>query len=535
MFENLTSVDRMGQTENLINQIVKIFAGKDSNSATLKFISQLQAGKILDAVFTGKTPGGNGVLSIEDHKVVVKFPKVESFKNKQEQQTRVSLNKGQVIRVRVENSGPKPALKIISPAFHQDRPYSHETKINLTPQGKSFSQLTRFDDFSQIPSSSKPLTSARITNIVDSKNIIVDTGSRSFVITVENTEPLKLDAQVNISFKKTENGQSPSLVNVGNDNTKKIDFNTLKPYLPARMPLVKMANLLMDEVLNSPVMQELQISSDVISRFKGTLQLFVREEGQLPSERQVRQQVESSGINYEAKVRQSIESGLTVHKELASDLKGLLLELDASAEKAASSGLLLKLDASAEKAASSGLLLKLDAFAEKAASSLKTQAPLAEFRQTIKLAIDNIEINQLSSQVSKQESQPLVIQIPNPLSSGNKTLQLYVRKDSSDNKGEDKDEKNSHNVAFFLNLSFLGKIKISTQIGQERLSVKIDLESEDIARFINDKSNDFKEIMEGHSIKTSVECFVTDKVMPEKDSLIELLVSQNTSLINIKT
>jgi hypothetical protein len=28
---------------------------------------------------------------------------------------------------------------------------------------------------------------------------------------------------------------------------------------------------------------------------------------------------------------------------------------------------------------------------------------------------------------------------------------------------------------------------------------------------------------------------LTDKVIPEKDGLIELLVSQNTSLINIKT
>jgi hypothetical protein len=285
------------------------------------------------------------------------------------------------------------------------------------------------------------------------------------------------------------------------------------------MPLVKMANLLMDEVLDSPVMQELKISSDVIARLKGTLQLFVPDEGQLPSEGQVRQQVESSGINYEAKVRQSIESGLPANKELASDLKGLLL----------------KLDQSAEKAASSGLLLKLDQYAEKATSSVKTQAPLAEFRKIIKLAIDNIEINQLSSQVSKQESQPLVIQIPNPLSSGNKTLQLYVRKDSSDEKGQDKDKKSSHNVAFFLDLSFLGKIKISTQIGQERLSVKIDVESEDIEKFVNDKANDFKETMEGHSIKTSVDCCVNDKVKPEKDSLIELLVSQNTSLINIKT
>jgi hypothetical protein len=285
------------------------------------------------------------------------------------------------------------------------------------------------------------------------------------------------------------------------------------------MPLVKMANLLMDEVLDSPIMQELKISSDVIARLKGTLQLFVPDEGQLPSEGQVRQQVESSGINYEAKVRQSIESGLPSNKELARDLKGLLLKLDQSADKAASSGLLLKLDQSADKAA----------------SSVKVPAPLAEFRQIIKLAIDNIEINQLSSQVSKQESQPLVIQIPNPLSSDNKTLQLYVRKDSSDENGEDKDKKSSHNVAFFLDLSFLGKIKISTQIGQEHLSVKIDVESEDIAKFVNDKANDFKETMERHSIKTSMDCYVNDKVKPEKDSLIELLVSQNTSLINIKT
>jgi hypothetical protein len=535
MFENLIFSERIGQTESLINQVVKILSGKDSKAATLKFISQLQAGKIFDAVFTGKAPRGNGVLSIEGHKVVVELPKAVSLKQKQEQQTRIPLNKGQEIRVRVENSGPKPALKIISPVFHKNQPYSHETKINLTPRGKSFSKLTRFDDFSQTPSLPKSLTSARITHIVDSKNIIVDTGSRSFVMPVNNTEPLKLGAQVNISFEKTEKGQSPRLVNVSNDNTKKIDFNTLKSYLPARMPLVKMANLLIDEVLDSPVIQELKISSDVIARLKGTLQLFVPDVGQLPSERKIRQQVESSGINYEAKVRQFIESGLPVHKELASDLKGLLLKLDASTEKAASSDLVLKHDVSAEKAVSSDLVLKHDVSAEKAVSSVKTPAPLAEFRQNIKLAIDNIEINQLSSQVSKQENQPLVIQIPNPLSSCNKTLQLYVRKGSSDEKGEDKDKKRSHNVAFFLDLSFLGIIKISSQIGQGCLSVKIDLENEDIAKFINDKSNDFIEIMEGHSIKTSVECCVTDKVMPEKDSLIELLVSQNTSLINIKT
>ena len=139
MFVNLIASDRTGQTENLINQIVKILAGKDSNAATVKFISQLQTGKTLDAIFTGKTPGGKGVLSIEGNKVVVELPKAVSFEKQQEHQIRLPLNKGQALRVRVESSGPRPALKIISPALHQEQPYSHETKTNLTPRGKSFS------------------------------------------------------------------------------------------------------------------------------------------------------------------------------------------------------------------------------------------------------------------------------------------------------------------------------------------------------------------------------------------------------------
>ena len=95
-----------------------------------------------------------------------------------------------------------------------------------------------------------------------------------------------------------------------------------------------------------------------------------------------------------------------------------------------------------------GLLLNLYQSADKAWQTKKVSEPLSEFRQTIKLAIDNIEFNQLSSKISKQENQPLVIQIPNPLSSGNQTIQLYIRKDSSGEESEDK--KHSHNVTFFL-------------------------------------------------------------------------------------
>ena len=503
MFENLIATDKTTQTENLINQVVKILAGKGSNPATLKFISQLQTGKIFDAVFTGNTPGGKGVLSLEGNKVVVELPKAIPFEGDHEQSTRVPLIKGQAIRVRVESSGAGPALKIISRPLLRDQPDNQETRTNLTSRGRLISRLPRFEEFPQTSESPRRSINARITQILDSKSILVNTGSRNIVVPVENTEILKTGAQVNISFEKTEKGQRAILVDISADSPRKIDFNTLKPYLPARMPIAKMAQLLIDEILESPVMQELKIKMDVVTRLGETLHLLVPREGEIPSEKQVRQQVESSGVNYEAKVRHALELGLPVHKELATDLKGLLLEIHQTAEKV---------------------------FARQ---SNKATSPFAEFRQTIKFAIDNIELNQLSSQMSKQENQPLVIQIPNPLSSGNKTIHLYVRSDSSDK--EAKDKKSNHNVAFFLDLSFLGKIKINSQIGPENLSVRIDTENEDIANFINDRANDFKKKMGHNDIETSVECCVSSKVKPAKDSLIELLVSQNTSLVNIKT
>jgi hypothetical protein len=259
----------------------------------------------------------------------------------------------------------------------------------------------------------------------------------------------------------------------------------------------------MDEIIDSPIMQELNINLDVVARLRNTLSLLIPREGNTPSEGQVRKQVESSGINYEAKIRQAFELGLPAHKEVTNDLKGLLLKLYQSADKAW--------------------------------QSQKKSVQHSEFRQIIKLAIDNIEFNQLSSQISKQENQPLVIQIPNPLSSGNKTIQIYIRKDSSGEEAADKDKKSNHNVAFFLDLSFLGKIKINAQIGQERLSLRIDVESEDVAKFVRNNSKVFKEKMKAHNIETSVECCVTGQVKPLKDNVIEMLISKNTSLVNIKT
>jgi hypothetical protein len=506
MFKNVSPVDNSSQTENLFQKVLRILSGENSSPATIKFISELQLGKNLDAIFIKKLPAGKGELSLEGNKVTVEIPKKLSIEVGHESKSlsRESLVKGQKLHVRVVDIGPKPGLRIVKPPPLESPLKNEEITTSLTSRGKSISRLSDSSNSFSSPSSSNEITTARITRIVDSKSILVEAGNKNFIIPVDKVEGFKPGSQVSIFFDPAGNGQKPVLVETG---ANRLDFNSLKPYLPARMPIGEMAYLLKNQILDSPVIPQLQIKSDLIKRLTNTLRLLVPGEGEIPDAKLIRQQVESSGINYEAKVRQVLETapGMVTRNELSKDLKGLLLELKYSAEKFSSN------------------------------TSQKPTNSFAAFQKTISSAIENIELNQLSSQLSKQESQPLVIQIPNPLSSGNKTIQLFVRDDSSKDENGEKGKNKNHNVAFFLDLSFLGKIKINAQMSQESLSVSIAVENEDIADFVRQRSSGFEKTMNESEINTCVECHVPQKVESDKDNLIELLVNHQTSLINIET
>ncbi len=322
MFKNFSLLDKSTQIENLTQQVLKVLGGKDSNPATTKFISQLQSGTIFKAVFVKNLPGGKGVLSLNGNKVTVELPKELSFKGQNEQKdlTRTSLTKGQTIIVRVENSGSKPALKIIPLPSHEDPIKNVEVTTNLTSRGKSISRFFGLKEFHQSSSSPNSITNARVTSILDSKSILIETGGKSFSVPVENVENFKPGSEVSIYFKKPEggqhpvllksgqhpvllkSGQHPELIETGSNKIKRLDFNSLKPYLPARMPITKMANLLRSEILDSPVIPDLKIQSDVVVRLRDTLRVLLPSEGEIPSATQVRQQVASSGINCEQKI-----------------------------------------------------------------------------------------------------------------------------------------------------------------------------------------------------------------------------------------
>ena len=156
-------------------------------------------------------------------------------------------------------------------------------------------------------------------------------------------------------------------------------------------------------------------------------------------------------------------------------------------------------------------------------------------QQKIKVAVDNIELNQVSTKISNQENQPLVLQIPNPISPNEKTINLFIRKDSDENKNGENSDKGFYNLAFYLELSSLGNIKMNVKVGADSMIIRMSVDREDVAEFVHNKAPEFEQRMKINDLNTTVDCFIEEKILPIKDNLIELLVSKNTSLLNVKT
>ena len=291
-------------------------------------------------------------------------------------------------------------------------------------------------------------------------------------------------------------------------NSKIIDLDLIKPYLLTRKPLGELIGELRREVLESAVLKNIPIKQELIERIRETLKILTPKPDSLPKEFNIKRQVDISGIGYEGKVKQLLlyPENSKNKLELGKDLKGQLLELNQILEN------------SIRKNSNQNLIRQL-----------------TEFQQKIKVSVDNIELNQLSTRISNQESQPLVLQIPNPICPNEKTINLFIRKDLPENKSGENSDKESYSLAFYLELSSLGNIKINVKVGLNSMEVRMDVDREDIAEFVRNSASEFEERMKINGLTTSVECLKEEQVLPIKDNLIELLVSKNTSLLNVKT
>ena len=76
---------------------------------------------------------------------------------------------------------------------------------------------------------------------------------------------------------------------------------------------------------------------------------------------------------------------------------------------------------------------------------------------------------------------------------------------------------------------------MNVKVGADSMIIRMSVDREDVAEFVHNNAPEFAQRMKNNDLNTTVECFVEEKILPIKDNLIELLVSKNTSLLNVKT
>ena len=483
--------------------MIKILSGEDSPLNPLALKNQLQKGKLLQGEIIKFLPEGKATVSIAGQKVVAELPSIKNQDNSATLKPEYSFKPGQKIYALVEKDNPETVLKLVPRTQQKAQEEGYTT--NLSRRIKP--ETLKYVKFSELKHTPDRILQVNVNRIVDVNTLSVQFEDQEFLVKTENAKLYRPDNAIRIQFKKTAIGFKPvfldPLVKPGS-----VNLELIKSYLPSRTPLGKLVGELTRDILGSPVLKELQIQPQLLEKLRETLQFLTPKPGIIPGEAEIEEQVEKSGVRYEAKVKNFLTQteDSKVRLELASDLKGQLLDLLQVTEKSI-----------------------------KNLSKQNQSQQISDFQQRVKVSVDSIELNQLSSRVSTQENQPLVLQIPNPLNPGDNTINLFIREDSEGGEDGKKNNKENYNMAFFLNLSALGNIKINAKVGPESLAIRMELEQADVTDFIRNNSAKFEQRMEKKDLNTTVECFTREEVSPIKDNLIELLVSQNTSLLSVKT
>lgn len=474
-------------------------SGENSSLIPLGLKTQLQPGKILQGEIVKILPKGKVAISISGQKVVAELPEA----GLKPQDSFNTTKPGQKIFAQVEKANLSPVLKLVPPPEQKIQEEGYTTNLSR----KIKPEILKSENFKELKFPPDNIVPVKINRISNAATLSVQFEDQEFLVKTENANLYRPGSTVRVQFQKVGNGFKSVLLDFP-PKSGNIDVDLIKSYLPSRVPLGKLVGELTRNVLGSPVLKGLAVQPELIARLRETLQALTPRADTLPAEADIEGQVEKSGVRYEAKLKQLLSQpeNRKIRMELAKDLKGQLLELNQISEKSI-----------------------------KNLSKPNLKRQLTDFQQKIKVSVESIELNQLSSRVSNQENQPLVLQIPNPLSPNDKTIQLFIRKDPREEGKGEKGDKEFYNLAFFLDLSSLGSIQINAKAGPESLAVRMDVEQKEVAEYIQSNAVEFEEEMKKKDIHTTVECCREEKVRPIQDNLIKLLVSQNTSLLSVKS
>jgi hypothetical protein len=457
-------------------------------------------------------------------------------------ETQQPLKPGEVLLLRGDKTTSVPKLKIITDAKSinlnllkiQDKTqmssvnnydnYSQKNSITPNARENSNSVHTRVENQAIVPDdlevsieNNTLILGQKIkASVVDisSKNIAIVKYRDKFLTAHFVDKPPKIGTV--IKFIVTQHEEKFRLVAQESISSNIVKASDIKDLLPFKEPFGKMIKNL-KSLIDSPAFETF-IKSDslLIKRLVKTLNLLsphIQPDGSPQLQKTfngkiLKEQIDYSGINYESKVKHIFEGKVPFQmpSKLNMDLKYQLLDL----------------------------LNTMEPSTQKCGNNFEQRRPLIDIIKKLSHAVDNIELHQLANQLARQENQPIVIQVPDPINFG-KTIKVYI-KPAEDSKENSKQKKEGVLLVFFLNMSALGNLRVDAQVFQESVSIKIKVENITVAKFIDSKLAEFSFSLKDLGSKVHATCCVIPVIKDDIASeLNQLLIDDDERLVDLTT
>ena len=508
------------------------------------FIQNYSAGQTLPGKVVQVLPEQKAVVEIQGEKLLVQFPR--------------PVTPGQNIAIKIEQTQPNLVLKLTdfsSLNASQKTVSGHVAKeipsVNVQTSDKTSIQNQTAPNFAEptVPTKStvsgssngQPAPDVKAADLfskTDLKLLGIEVGQqeKAEVLRVLSRETLQVrfkENTVTIKHNASQNLQPGDRIYIhakpvlsdkfaltveqrpasSSAVRSSLELSILKNYLPVRQPFGQVLAGLKELFLEGPLTQlkGLNIDPGQLQQLQANLQKIVSHESKSPSAVQLKDIVDRSGLHYEAKVRDFV-----VEPDLPS--KNILLEKDLK-------GQLMR------------LAQQLEQIPSGAVESTASDKFVGKWMSQVNQAVSNIELQQLVHHFSKEEQQPLLLQLPENLLGEEDRFKIYILPDQG--KGDDSrtDSQNRvFNLVFLLNLSSLGDLKIETKLFKDEISIHITSSNLDAIQFIQAHVPELVNLFleEGFSINVT-SGHQTDVSMEVPDILGQLLIDTPLQMVDLKT
>lgn len=276
---------------------------------------------------------------------------------------------------------------------------------------------------------------------------------------------------------------------------------SLKSYLSAKQPFGDMAAALAHTLHQTPLRHQLDPS--LLQRLDDTLQVLLPPKTSLPDASGLQEQVERSGINYEAHVKHVLLNESLAPEEqakLTNDFKGQLLEL-------------------------SEHLGRLDS----------NDSARTDLLRQVQRSMQNIELQQLSNVFAHDAHEPILLQLTHPMFATAQTAQLYVRNNASQQQAQQHQGRQDYTLVFLLDFTELGALRVDASVHDSQVQATINVEQQAAADFVAAHLPALTARLHDLGFQAHVDCCTHDKVPREvDDTLTRLPLPEASRLVDIR-